>query len=328
MIAKLTVNSKASSFNDTTPNNNPLRRFFDWSREIRAVQVENPQSYNGELAVGASVTVFDGVRTTTLDGTTAFTSTLSALDSGSRYRFTFVAGTNPTFRTDRALTLNTQVMTFTVNANQTVNVSIGAGSMAAVLVGDIIFVPHTTTGDTANVLSTDNAGYWQVLAIVSATNIQIGRLAGESFTASGETQTLTSDSQFQAFSAAGVQVGDSVAISAGFAVATQRTFTIDRVTSTWFEVLSTSPIPAEASKLPTAAGMIFYTNVKRFLRVETDQDAAIQYNGDTGFSNRISPFQPGDVEQPGWDEKCGPAYKLVIVNKSATSLNYSVFTAE
>ncbi len=328
MLAKLTISSKAQSFNDNSSNNNPLRRFFDWTREIRGLVVDNPQSHNGTLGFGASATIFDGVRATTLDGTTAFTSTLSALDGGSRYRFTFVSGTDPTLRTDRALTLNTRVMTFTVNSNQTVNVSIGGGSMSAVQVGDIVFVPHTTTGDDANVLSTDNAGYWQVIALISSTNIQITRLAGESFSATGEVQTLTDDSQFQAFTSDGVQVGDSVTISAGFATATQKTFTIDKVTSTWFEVLSTSSLPSESAKLPTATGMIFYTNVKRFLRVEVDQDVALQFNGDTGTACRTSPFQPGDTEQPGWMEKIGPTYKLVIVNKSATSLNYSVFTAE
>ncbi len=328
MYAKLTIASKASSFNDSSTTNNPQRRFFDWTRELRALVVENPQSYNGELAVGASATIFDGVRATTLDGTSAFTVTLSALDAGSRYRFTWVGGTDPTLRTDRALTLTGQTMTFTVNSNQTVTVTIGAGSMAGAVAGDIIFIPHTTTGDTANVLSTENAGYWQVLAATSATNIQIGRLAGESFEATGEEVVLTSNTQFQAYSSSGVQVGDSVVISAAFATATQKTFTIDRVTSSWFEVLSTTAIPAEASELPGAAGMIFYTNVKRFIRIETDQDAAVQFNGDTGLTVRIAPFQAGDTEQPGWLEKIGPAYKLVLVNKSATSLNYSVFTAE
>ncbi len=328
MQAKLTINSKALSFGDSSSNNNPQRRYFDWTREIRGVQIENPQSFNGTLIVGATATIFDGVRATTLDGTTAWTSTLSALDAGSRYRFTYISGTNPTLRTDRSLTLTGQTMTFTVNADQTVNVSIGAGSMAAVQIGDIVFVPDATTGDSANVLSSDNAGYWQVIGLVSSTNIQISRLAGESFLATGETQVLSANSQFQAFTAAGVQVGDSVTISAGFAVAAQKTFTIDKVTSTWFEVLSTSSLPAEAGKLPGASGMIFYTNVKRFVRVEVDQDAALQFNGDSAYTVRVSPFQPGDQEQPGWMEKIGPAYKLVIVNKSATTLNFSVFTGE
>jgi len=326
--AKLSIYSKALAFADSSSNNNPQRRFFDWTRTLSALVVENPESDNGALQVAESVTVFDGVRATTVDGTTSLTSTLSTLDSGSRYRFTWVGGTNPTLRTDRGLTLVGQAVTFAINANQTANISLGGSTFGSVVAGDIIFIPHTTTGDTANVLAADNAGYWQVLSVISTTNIQVGRLSGESFVGTGETQTLAASTQLQAYSSAGVQVGDSVTISAGFAVASQKTFTVDEVTSTWFEVLSTSSLPSEAAKLPGAAGIIFYTNVKSFLRVETDQDILVQMNGDTGSSVKISPFQAGDIELPGYMEKVGPVYKLVLVNKSATTCNYSVFSAE
>ncbi len=327
MRSKLNLSSNALSFNDSSTTNNPKRKPFDWTREVRGLSVENAQTYPGSIPVGSSVTVFDGIRTTTLDGTTAFTTTLSTLDPDSRYRFTWVSGTNPTLRTTRGLTLNTFDVTFTVNVNLTVNVTT-TGSFSGVVEGDTIFIPNTTTGDSANVISTENSGFWQVLAVVSSTNLQLQRLSGESFEATGETVTLTANAQFVAFSAAGVQAGDSVAISAVFAVATQKTFTIDKVTHLWFEVLSTSAIPAESSKTPGATGLIFYTNSKRYVRIETDQEACVQFNGETTQTVRLSPWQAGDDSQPAWLEKVGSAYKLVIVNKSSTQLEYTVLAAE
>src|ERR1035437_1694079 len=105
MQSFLTLISKALAFTDSQPSNDPVRRAFDWSRNVQAVSVNNPRSQAGAVTAGQSVVVFDGTRTLATDGTTAFAVTLSPLNQGSRYRFTWTGGTNPTLRTDRALTL-------------------------------------------------------------------------------------------------------------------------------------------------------------------------------------------------------------------------------
>jgi hypothetical protein len=50
------------------------------------------------------------------------------------------------------------------------------------------------------------------------------------------------------------------------------------VTSKWFEVVSTTATPAGDRQAPTgAAGLIFYSNLKKFVRVETNQDVVAQH---------------------------------------------------
>jgi hypothetical protein len=57
-----------------------------------------------------------------------------------------------------------------------------------------------------------------------------------------------------AYAAAGIQVGDSVDVTAGFAPAVQGSYTISQVTSKWFEVTSARGIPAQAGILPGVTG--------------------------------------------------------------------------
>lgn len=326
----LTITNRALAFHDSEATSQPGMKAYDWTMGgagIKSLSVADPKTYGGTIAASATETVFDGTRTTSLDGTTAFASTLSTLDAGSRYRFTWTGGTNPTLRTDRGLTLATQSATFAVNTDSTVNLTIGGGTFGTTVAGDIIFIPGVTTGDAASVFSELNVGFWSVLAVISTTNLQLARLPGESFSATGETVTVASNAQLQAFSAAGVQVGDNVRISAGFSTATRRTYSVDRVTSTWFEVLSTAPIAAETGKLPGAAGMVFYTDAKRFFHLEVDQFCVVRFNSDTSDNNELEPIQAGDKKQPGWEEKFGPTFKLVIVNKATVPLNYVAFSA-
>lgn len=328
MQGKLNIASKYVSFMDTEATSQPQLKAFDWSLNIKAASFADPKTYAGAIPAGSSAVIYDGTRATTIDGTTAFASSLSTLDSGSRYRFTWTGGTNPGLRTDRGLTLSGQNLTVAINADQTANFQLGGGTFGTTAVGDTIYIPGANTGDAAPTpISATNTGFWTVIAVLGATNIQVTRLDGESFTATGETVLLTANTQFQAFSATGVQIGDSVRISAGFAQASRKTYTVDRVTSTWFEVISTTPIAAESGKLPGAAGMSFFTDAKRFVHVEADQEAVAQFDSDTGETGTMSPVQAGDKTQPGWREAMGTSYKLTILNKSGVTLNYICLTA-
>lgn len=323
----LTITNRALAFHDLTPNSQPQLKAYDWAYTAKTLSVSDPKTYAGTIAAGGSALIFDGTRATTLDGTSAFSVALSPLDAGTRYRFTWTGGTNPTLRTDRALTLSTQAVTVAVNADSTVNVTLGGGTFAGVVAGDTVFIPGLSTGDSATVFSEVNVGFWVVLAVVSSTNLQLARAPGNGFSATGETVTLASDAQLQAFSAAGVQPGDSVQISASFSPVTLRTYIVDEVTSTWFEVISTAPIATESGKLPGAAGLVFYTDGVRFLHVEADQDTVVQLDGDTGETLRLSPIQAGDPKQAGWLEKFGASHKLVLVNKSSVPLNFIALSA-
>lgn len=315
---------------------NPLRRYVDWGRRIEGVVVDKPESKQYEIDPGATSTIFSGSRSLTVDGTTAFNLTLNSVIPGV-YRLTWAAGTSPGFRTDRSLTLNTEVVTVTVNNNATADFALSSGSpnnFASVQVGDVVYVPHTTTGDSASPFSVLNVGYWLVLAkgavsMVANKKLTMKRLPSQPFEAVAEAVTITANSQFQAFSASGVQIGDSMEISSGFSVVTQKTYVLSAVTPNFVEFTSAEPLPLESSILPTATGITIYYMAKRFLRVEVDQEAVIRLNGDTSSSMRLSPRTVSDLESMAHFEIWGSVWRLDIVNRSpGTMLVANVISCE
>ena len=328
MDATLNLYAKLLAFSDKTVNSNPRLRSVDWEREAGGISVKDPDSRGYEVLVGASKLVFDGTRSTTIDGSTAFSIALLNTNA-STYRITTTGGTAPGFRTGRSLTLNTCVVSFAVGSNNVVALSVtGSSDFTNVQVGDALFVPHTTTGDAANVISTLNAGYWLVVAKASATSLSIVRDGMETFEGVSETVTLTSSSQLVAYGSSGVQLGDTVTISAGFSVGTRSSFEVSAVTNTFIEFVSTLGLPDETGITPGATGMSFYTDSKRLLYIETDQECVLRLNGDSGDYNRLSPIEAGNPDLPGIFIKWGAVYSLTIVNKSTSTLNVLVITAE
>jgi hypothetical protein len=330
MDAFLNVIAQIQAYGDRSVNSNPRLKYVDWKRDNSGIAVKDPKSEAHSIDPGATKLIYDGTRATTIGVSTAFDVTLSTLDP-SRYRFTHSAGSNPTLRADRNLALNGRTLTIAVLANSTATVTVsgaGVNDFTGVLAGDTVYIPHTTTGDAANVLSVLNAGLWLVLAVPSVTQLSLARFPGQDFEATSEAQVLAADAQFQAFSTNGVQVGDHVDISSGFATPTRRTFEVIKVTSKFFEVMSTAPLPAEAGITPGAAGMIFYTDAKGFLYIEADQDCAIRVNGATDNSQRLAPVEAGNQDKPGQYLKRGPSWSLSIVNRATVTCNVLVIHAE
>ena len=328
MQGTLNVTTKIVAFADSQTTSQPSMRFVDWTRDISGTPVDDPKSEGHRIEALGQKTLFDGSRTTTLDGTTAFSISLLAVDSASRYRITHTGGTAPGFRTGRALTPSGIALTFTVGANGTLNVASAAPVFGSVVSGDEVFIPHTTTGDAANVISPINAGEWQVLAAVDSQHITLTRFAGEDFSAVSEVVTPTANSQLQAFGAAGVQIGDSVDISDGFNTGTQKTFTVYGVADTFIEIVSTVPLAQESGVIPGASGMAFYTETKKVLYIEVNQEAVVRVNGDTGNTQRVSPMDSSDPRKPGQYYRTGPTWSLVVVNRSTSPLDITVIHAE
>lgn len=326
-MATLNVITKILAYADATVSSNPRMKYVDWLRDTSGVPVSDPRSEAYTIEPGGSLAVFNGTRTLLTDGTTSLTLSVSTLDS-SHYRLTWTGGTNPVFRTTRGLTLSGTTLTWVVNGNGTVTVTTNPiNGFTNVAVGDTVFVPNTTTGDIANVLSVLNSGFWTVLGKASNSIITLVRQTGVDFEGIGETTLLTTNLQFTAYSAAGVQVGDFVDISAGFSITARKSFEIVDVTDTFIEFVSTAPLAGETA-LPGAAGLAVYSNQKTFLYVEADQECAVRVNGDIGNYQRMSPFDASDSANPAMYMRRGPTWSLSIVNLSAYSLNVSIMHAE
>jgi hypothetical protein len=318
-MSTLVVTSKAVAHSDSASSNDPRRKHFDWLRD-RKFTVSNPKSNEEVIPAGGSFSFFNGTVATSIDGTTAFTITKSPLGGG-RYRFTNSGGTAPAFRTTRGVAANGQNVTITDNGDGSATFTLGGSTWGTTVAGDSLWLPGPQTGDAATPFNVLNQGSWVIIAVLSATVIQAVRPSGIAFSVAGETVAVTANTQVQTFSAAGVQAGDKVDISAAFSPTTQRTFEIVEINPSWFEVLSTIAVPLEVGKIPTATGMVFYSDAKTYVCLETDQEIALRFNGATDDRLRISPSQPGVEEQTGWHEHTGPSWSLTVVNKSSQASN-------
>jgi hypothetical protein len=204
-----------------------------------------------------------------------------------------------------------------------------AGDFTAVVVGDTLFIPGVTTGDPAGPFSPLNEGYWTVLAKDgTSSTLQLSRPLNETFVGVSEVVTPSSASQLLVFSAAGVQVGDRVTVSMGFPPSVFNTYTVTSVTPTYFEVVSTLPLPVPTTATPTTAGIAFYTNAKRWIRLEYSQDCIIQLNGDTGNSNTCTPWEADDRLNTGAFEKAGICWSASITNLSAVPMQILFLSVE
>lgn len=313
--------------------NNPRRRIADWSRLFSNLSISKPKSNVFSVEPGQTLDLFSGVRATSIDGTTAFD--VSLLPTGSSvYRFTRSAGTNPNFRTPRTLGADaTSQITVTINNNATAQFMASGGTLvnfSPVQVGDILRIAGITTGDAAGPFAALNEGYWVVLT-VTALSVTCRRLAGASFLGAAETVTLGASfaTNFIAYSAAGVQLGDRMEITAGFSPVTQKTFTVSQAAPLFIEIVSAEPLPLENLVIPGISGMVFYTSAKRLVYLEVDQEAVIRVNGYTGNATRLSPFLAADPSLVASYQQVGNVYQLTIVNKSETAtLNGFFFFAE
>lgn len=328
MEGTLRLTSNALAYGDQGATSNPARRYFDWSTD-RKYAVSNPKNEPYTIDPGATQTLFSGLRSTSIAANTEWTLALSALASD-RYRFSNSAGTAPALRTARTLTLaggaNVQM---TLNANATVSMARSAADFANVVVGDTIFIPDTTTGDSASPFDDLNVGYWTVLAKNgSGSQVELARPTGTVFTGKTEAVAVASNAQVIAYSAAGVQVGDKVTISAGFSAPVLGTYTLVAVTPSWFEITTSKAFPVAAVAVPGVSGVQFYTGAKRYVRFEGDQEFAVRLNGATDSSQIVAPWAAGDDANTGTYEKCGPAWSVVVVNVSSEPLNLLFSSAE
>jgi hypothetical protein len=322
MDAILNINSNAAAFGDQNLSNNPKRRYFDWTRNANGLRVRNPKANSITLYPGETKTVFDGVRVLTADATTTWASKSMG---NNVYRFSWTGGAAPGMRTQRSLAFAATNIVVTINNNSTVTFT-AAGLFANVQAQDNIYI-SLPTDPNPSLFNPANTGFWTVLS-ASPNAITLARPVGQSFNAAAETVSVTNTAQgpILAYSATGVQVGDTVDISGGFQTSAQKSYTVAAVSSNWFEVMSVSPLAEETGIAPNAA-LKFYANAKAFLRVETDQDVLVYLNGSSS-GIRIIPVVAADPANMGWFENYGAIWSLSVYNRSAYDANCNTFSAE
>lgn len=321
-ILNLQINSIA--YKDNKPSNNPSIRVFDYSFKLLGMAVDRAESKDYSIAPGETRTIFNGSRTTAIDGTSAFD--VSQPDpSVNTYRIANSGGTAPAFRTDRVPAVdNTSTFDVTVNGPLATFTSTG---------GTPLDTTNAQVGDQLKLeigsgFNPANCGRFTVLA-KTATSLTVQNLS-----ATAESATVLDASKFYLYSAGGasnqVQIKDKVILSAGFSPATQGTYDISEVTPNWFEIAVAAPngLPLETGIIPDVSGMVFYSSAKRFVMIAAQQKCSVRHNADVSDNSIIEPIEADNTEKPGIYIKQGSTYSLVIKNLSLEALEVTVSSAE
>ncbi len=322
----LNLTRRVVAFDDLPANNNPMRRSIDWARSQLSIPVSRAGSGPAmSIPSLGEVSVFSGTRTLDVDNTTELALTLSAI-AADRYRLDWTGtGTSPGFRVDRGLALSGGDLTLTLQPNSTVVVTHSLGAVfGSVQVGDTFFIAGLLTGDTA-LFDPLNDGEWSVLA-ASSSELTLVRPPGTVFSGMTETETVLTDESILAYSAAGVQAGDTLDLSSGFQDSTLRSYGIVFATSNRVDFVSAIPVATETVNPDT--GLMVYNSAKRWIYIESDQEIAVKLNGSTDKTNRVTPWSAGDDAFVGTFEKAGTVYSLVIENLSTTVANVFFASAE
>jgi len=304
---------------------NPHQRSFDHTRRIHSIPVSNPKSDTRQIPPGGSLSIFNGTVPTLLSG--ASTVSLTLLSSAtSTYRLKVTAGPAG-FRTARAVS-GIVACTVTINNNALATFNFTAATLTGVQVGDIMRISGVSSNDGSGPFAFNdlNSGLW-VVAGISGVQVSCVRETGEPFSGATESvATATNDVQF--YSPDGVQEGNKFSITGTFSPVSQKTFEVLAVTSNSVDFVSASPLPNESGLTYVATTVTFYSESKKLVYVEVDQDAVVRFDSDASNNNRVSPIQPGTQDLCGYIHKWGDSYSCTVVNRSVNPLNLKYFTCE
>jgi hypothetical protein len=312
------------AYSDPQVTDNPQQQAFNFVRKLPNLCVTNPSSDAKVIAPGGSLTLFDGSVPTLLDNTSVIAIQLLPGQT-SNYRVSVTSGP-ASFRTARATSGVTSV-TVTTNNNAIAVFDFGAATITGLVVGDILRISGAALNDTGPfAFSPTNSGLWTVIGIAGGA-ISCIRPIGQAF--SGVAQTVTPNpSDYKFYSAAGIQNGSSIYITGTLSPQSRRAYLVQNVTPTTFDIMSAVPLPNEFGLSYSPGSFVFYTNAKRYLYLEVDQDAAILPNGASQSSDIVNPFQPGSDQYVGFYSKTGITYSATVVNLSVNPLNVKWFAAE
>jgi hypothetical protein len=318
-MSKLVFSIFLNAYSDSYPSNAPSRSSFRWNRDANGVLASNPDSLQFTLAPGETRSLVSGERSLTQDGTTQYSIAPVPFETSS-YQFTWVGGTNPTFRTARVTGADTTTqVTVTLNGTVLTFTSTG-GTNFSLISGGVIVGDYVTIG---NEFNQANQGQYQIIGL-TATSFSVVNEFG--VTEGPITLGSSFVSQVSIYSAAGVQVGDTLDITGGFSLVTQGAYKITAVTDTYLQFSSTATLPTEGPITTEAISVYFMA--KKLVYIESDQHVTLTINGDTG--DEIVPLVGcGACEvSPGMFLRTSTIYSLSITNASTTVANLFLASIE
>ena len=330
-MATLSIVNRFLAYEDGVSSNNPQKRPFDWSRQMQGVPVDNPAVEPFRIPPFHREEIFNGTRTLDYDNTTEYSISNLNIDT-TRYRLKWTGvGTAPGFRTVRTVnfTAGTPPVTITITPqlNQSVKVTSNAGAVFGdVEVGDTVYIPGLSTGDTASIFSSMNEGIWLVLD-ATTTQLTLARTPCQVYSSLAETVTITDNASFQVFSSHGVQLDDTLSLACGFSTPFIQNYEIVAVTADSIDFISGTTLPDISDIIPGENSIIVFSNAKSWIYLETDQNLKVSINSSLSYFD-VEPLLAGDPNKVGVFQLMGTVYYLCITNKSSLPATVRILSVE
>jgi hypothetical protein len=204
------------------------------------------------------------------------------------------------------------------------DITLSGGSVAtqlSLISGGVVVGDYVNIGNDFNIL---NQGPFQIIAL-TATSFSVVNAAG---VIEGPV-VLGADfaTQLDIYSAAGVQIGDSLDITGGFSPVTQGSYIVTAVTNDYVQFSSTAILPTEGPI--TTEAIAFYFIAKSLIYIEADQNCGVTINGT--LTNNIVPISPGCCTgsgKPGILMLSSTIHALTLTNNSLEVANLFLASVE
>jgi hypothetical protein len=313
-------------YSDTQPSNKPLLRDIDYQRRLVNIATDSPFSQKVTLQPQSTLTIASTLRSTSQASTTQFAVT-NTVDKTFRFRYTGT-GTNPVLRTKRTIgSDSTTVFTVTKTGNVVRFTFTGTGT-APSFVSNSVAVGDYLNVESGGPFNVSNEGYFQVVT-VTATYIEVINSGGAAEANIALGANINSVSPFTIFSAAGVQIGDSVKItSTNFNIENRGVFSVSAVTADYFELDNGNPGIPETTTIGSSGDIVFYRDIYSWLYLESDQRVSVRLNGDSTNNVEVVPLAAGDSDQPGILLIKSEIYTLTIANLNDVPVTVKVALTE
>lgn len=310
-------------YSDSAQSNSPYLRDIDYTRQLIGIATENSNAQRVKIPAGNSLEIMSINRTLTQDATTEYS---VRFISGNTFRWVFTGGTNPNLKTKRTVpfdaltqynvTKTGDVVRFTWDGTGTAPDFIANG----VVDGDILNIEESSN------FNPSNAGQFTIVSVAS-TYIEVLNENGVAETGIAVGALIDGFySPFIVFDNDGVQNGDQVKItSSAFNVENRGVFTVSVVTPEYFEINNGNPgIPEGSFAIGDADSVIFYSDIYKFLYIESDQKISVRVNGDTSDRIEIEPIVAGDTNNVGMYLQRGSIWKLILANNGNSIANVKI----
>jgi hypothetical protein len=191
-----------------------------------------------------------------------------------------------------------------------------AFNLSSVQPGDDVLI-----GSDFNALNQGATGIWQIIS-VTPTSFSVvnpsGYVEGPITLGSGYAN------QVRIFSAAGVQIDDTLAITGGFSPVSQNAYKITLVTDYYIQFSYTGNLPAEG---PITTEVAIYSMAKTMVYMEVDQNTQLIINGGTPGPT-ITPLVSNGYVNPGLFLLNATVYSLAVYNPSINVANITLLSTE